>query len=360
MADGILLLPGDGIGPEVIGQLRPLLEKLAPRAGLEVAEADFGGCAIDRHGSPLPAETLAQARSAQAVLLGAVGGPKYDALPLAERPEKGLLNLRAGLGVYANLRPAAIRDDLLAASSLKEEVAKGMDVFIVRELIGGIYFSEPRGVEGDGDERTAYNTMRYSVGEIRRIAKIAFQVAQKRGGKLCSVDKANVLEVSRLWRETVTAMAADYPDVELRHMYVDNAAMQMVADPRQFDVIVTGNIFGDILSDLAAELAGSIGMLPSGSLGDGAGLFEPVHGSAPDIAGADRANPCAAFMSLSMAFDLALGQAGLGTAVRDAIGDVLRDGLRTADIARQGEAAVGCTEMGEAIAKRSLRLIERL
>ncbi|MBF2735141.1 MAG: 3-isopropylmalate dehydrogenase, partial [Betaproteobacteria bacterium AqS2] len=286
--------------------------------------------------------------------------PSRSATWWAQRPEKGLLGLRAGLGVYANLRPAAIRDDLLGASSLKEEVARGMDVLIVRELIGGIYFSEPRGVEGDGDERAAYNTMRYSVGEVRRIAKVAFEAAQKRGGRLCSVDKANVLEVSRLWRETVTAMAAGYPEVELRHMYVDNAAMQLVANPNQFDVIVTGNIFGDILSDLAAELAGSIGMLPSGSLGEGVGLFEPVHGSAPDIAGADKANPCAAFMSLSMAFDFALGQPALGDAVRDAIGDVLGEGLRTADIARPGEAAVGCAAMGAAIVKRSLQRIERL
>lgn len=351
----LLLLPGDGIGPEVIDQLRPLLESASD---LTTAEADFGGIAIDKHGSPLPASTLERAQQSKAVLLGAVGAPRYDELPAQERPEQGLLGLRAGLEAYANLRPAMSFAELAGASSLKAEVVAGLDILLVRELTGGLYFGTPRGLEGEGDERAGFNTMKYTAREVRRVAKVAFESAQRRSKKLCSVDKANVLEVSMLWRETVTSMAADYPDVELRHLYVDNAAMQLVANPKQFDVMVTGNIFGDILSDLAAELAGSIGMLPSAAVGEGPGIFEPVHGSAPDIAGEDRANPCAAFLSLALACEHSLQRPQLAAAIRTAVQDVLADGMRTADIAAAGEAAVGCAEMGSAIVARCQKMLK--
>ncbi len=351
MPKSILLLPGDGIGPEVISQARRILESVSDAAGgLELAEADFGGIAIDRHGSPLPEATLAKALAADAVLLGAVGAPQYDSLPQDAKPEKGLLQLRASMQAFANLRPAKPRAALAASSPLRSGLAESLDVLVVRELTGGIYFGEPRGIEGEGEDREGFNTMRYSVREIRRIAKVAFESAALRSSKVCSVDKANVLEVSALWRETVAAVAADHPGIELTHMYADNAAMQLAANPGQFDVILAGNLFGDILSDLAAILAGSIGMLPSASLSqDGRGLYEPVHGSAPDIAGTGAANPCAAILSAAMMLRHSLDAPDAADAIEKAVDAALDRGARTADIAAPGETAISCTQMGEAI-----------
>jgi 3-isopropylmalate dehydrogenase len=351
----ILILPGDGIGPEITAQTEKVLGALRARYRFEVewSHALIGGAAYDAVGEPLPAATLEAARRADAVLLSAVGGPKYDALPREVRPERGLLAIRAGMGLYANLRPAILYPELAAASSLKPELVADLDLLIVRELTGGIYFGKPRGIELRDGERVGVNTEVYAEHEIARIARTAFEAAQLRGRRLCSVDKANVLESSELWREIVTRVGRDFPDVQLSHQYVDNAAMQLVRAPRQFDVIVTSNLFGDILSDIAAQLTGSIGMLPSASLNQrGQGLYEPVHGSAPDIAGRGIANPLAMILSLAMLLRYSLKRGDLADKVQKAVRHVLADGLRTADIARSGEKTVGTVEMGEVVVAR--------
>ncbi len=353
MSHQVLLLPGDGIGPEVVAQARRVLDAVAARFELVVAldEANLGGVAIDREGAAYPESTQAKARVADAILLGAVGGPKWDGLRAGDRPERGLLAIRADLDLFANLRPAILFPQLAAASSLKAELVAGLDILIVRELTGGIYFGEPRGIRTrDDGQREGFNTYVYSESEIERIARLAFELAGKRGGRVTSVDKANVLEVTQLWREIVSGLACDYPDVALEHMYVDNAAMQLVRAPKQFDVLVTGNIFGDILSDTAAMLTGSIGMLPSASLNaDSRGLYEPVHGSAPDIAGQDRANPLATILSVAMLLRYSLDAPEAAAAVEQAVAHVLDAGLRTADIAAPGEQAVGTRAMGDAV-----------
>lgn len=353
MTHKILLLAGDGIGPEIVGATEQLLIALRDRFGLacEIDHALMGGCAIDAHGDALPATTLDQARAADAILLGAVGGPKWDKAERAIRPERGLLRLRAELELFCNLRPAILLPALAEASSLKAEVVAGLDIMIIRELTGGIYFGQPRGIDTLPDgQRRGFNTLVYSEHEIERIARSAFEIARKRQRRLCSVDKANVLEVSELWREVVLSVGAEYPDVELSHMYVDNAAMQLVRAPKQFDVIVTTNLFGDILSDLAAMLTGSIGMLPSASLGaSGKGLFEPVHGSAPDIAGRNLANPLATILSASMMLRYTLNEAALADRVETAVARVLGSGMRTADIAASGDQSVGTQEMAAAV-----------
>lgn len=353
MSHNIVLLPGDGIGPEVVAQAERVLRHVAQQYGmsLQITEADLGGVAIDRQGAAYPASTQSLAREADAILLGAVGGPKWDTLPAAERPERGLLAIRADLDLFANLRPALLYPQLAEASSLKPELVAGLDILIVRELTGGIYFGEPRGIRTlDNGEREGFNTYIYRESEIERIARLAFTLAEKRGGQLTSVDKANVLEVTQLWREVVTHVAADYPNVALSHMYVDNAAMQLVRAPKQFDVMVTGNIFGDILSDTAAMLTGSIGMLPSASLNaDARGLYEPVHGSAPDIAGQDKANPLATILSVAMMLRYSLNAPEAATAVEQAVAAVLDNGLRTGDIANGGDTIVGTTAMGDAV-----------
>ncbi len=353
MTHRILILPGDGIGPEIIAEARKLLEVLQRDFGLDIEldEAPVGGAGVDAAGQPLPEETLRRAQAADAVLLGAVGGPQYDTLPRELRPERGLLGLRSGLGLFANLRPAILYPQLAEASTLRPEVVAGLDLLIVRELTGGIYFGQPRGIRTREDgQREGFNTLVYSEGEIERIARVAFETARRRGRRLCSVDKANVLEVSELWREVVTRVGADYPDVELSHMYVDNAAMQLVRAPRQFDVIVTKNMFGDILSDAAAMLTGSIGMLPSASLNAaGQGLYEPIHGSAPDIAGQGKANPLATLLSVAMLLRHSLGQGELAGRVEQAVGRVLDQGLRTPDIAAPGTEVVGTAQMGDAV-----------
>ncbi|WP_263079791.1 3-isopropylmalate dehydrogenase [Endozoicomonas sp. Mp262] len=353
MSQQILCLPGDGIGPEIVNETLKVLDTVSQGFSLDikVSHGLVGGAAIKAEGVPLSDNTLKQAQAADAVLFGAVGGPDWDHLPMEQRPEKGLLQLREGLGLFANLRPAILYPQLAEASSLKPEIVAGLDILIVRELTGGIYFGQPRGIRQLNDgERQGFNTYVYGESEIRRIAKVAFEAAQKRGGRLCSVDKSNVLEVTALWREVVTDMASEYPDVELSHMYVDNAAMQLVRDPRQFDVIVTGNMFGDILSDCAAMLTGSIGMLPSASLNEsGKGLYEPVHGSAPDIAGRNRANPLATFLSLAMLLRYSLGEAAAADAIEVAVGHVLDQGLRTPDIASDGCGTVTTAGMGDAV-----------
>lgn len=351
----ITLLPGDGIGPEIMTVAVAVLKQVGPQHDIafDFTEASLGGAAIDATGSPLPAETLAACRQSDAVLLAAIGGYQWDALPRAQRPETGLLGLRSGLGLFANLRPATILPQLLSASSLKPEVVEGVDIMVVRELTGGIYFGQPKGIftTEDGQQR-GVSTMAYTSGEIDRIGRVAYDIARKRKGRLCSVDKANVLEVSQLWRDRITALSADYPDVELTHLYVDNAAMQLVRSPKQFDTIVTGNLFGDILSDAAAMLTGSIGMLPSASLGEsGPGLFEPVHGSAPDIAGQDKANPLAQVLSAAMMLRYGLGQPAAADQIEQAVLTVLDQGYRTGDIMSDGMTAVGCQGMGEALGK---------
>ncbi len=348
----IAILPGDGIGPEIVGEAVRILDLLR-RDGLpiETETAPIGGAGYDAAGHPLPEATLRLARSADAVLLGAVGGPQYDTLPRAVRPEQGILGIRKALGLFANLRPALLYPELAAASTMKPEVVAGLDLMIIRELTGDIYFGEPRGRRTNAaGEAEGFDTMLYSASEIRRIAAVGFATARKRGKKLCSVDKANVLDTSILWREVVTAMAADHPDVALSHMYVDNAAMQLVRNPKQFDVIVTGNIFGDILSDEASMLAGSIGMLPSASL-DAAnkGLYEPIHGSAPDIAGQDKANPLATILSLAMMFRYTFARADVADRIEHAVRAVLAAGWRTGDIATPGERIVGTRAMGAAV-----------
>lgn len=352
MTKQIAVLQGDGIGPEIIGQAVKVLDKLIEQ-GLD-ADYEYGllgGSAYDAHGSPYPEATQNLCRKADAVLLGAVGGPQYDNLERSVRPERGLLAIRKDLNLFANLRPAILYPELANASTLKPEVVSGLDILIVRELTGDIYFGEPRGIRTlENGEKEGYNTMKYSESEIRRIAKVAFEAAQKRGKKLCSVDKANVLETTEFWKQIFTEVAAQYPDVELTHMYVDNAAMQLVKAPKQFDVIATGNIFGDILSDQASMLTGSIGMLPSASLNDtGKGLYEPSHGSAPDIAGQNKANPLATILSLAMLLRYSLNDEARATQVEQAVQKVLQQGLRTGDIFEQGTTLVSCSDMGDAV-----------
>ena len=346
----ITLLAGDGIGPEITAVARELLDAVSRRHGFELLynEQPIGGAAIDSTGDPLPPSTLEACREADAVLLAAIGSPQYDSLPREKRPESGLLGLRAGLGLFANLRPVKIIPALAGASSLKPEVIEGVDLLVVRELTGGVYFGTPKGrVEADGHVR-AFNTMAYSDFEIDRIARVGFDLALQRGGRLCSVDKANVLDVSQLWRDRVEAIATDYPDVALSHMYVDNAAMQLVRAPKQFDVILTSNLFGDILSDEAAMLTGSIGMLPSASLGSsGPGLFEPIHGSAPDIAGQDLANPMAMVLSAAMLLRIGLKQNAAATDLEAAVERTLEAGFRTGDLMAEGCSRLGCRAMGE-------------
>jgi 3-isopropylmalate dehydrogenase len=349
----MLVLPGDGIGPAIVEQALKVVRALRDRHGLSLdyEEALIGGAAIDATGHPLPEATLTAAKAADVVLLGAVGGPKWESLDISVRPEKGLLRIRSGLGLFANLRPAILYPQLAAASTLKPEVVAGLDIMIVRELTGGIYFGEPRGVRTLANgERQGYNTEVYSESEIRRIARTAFELAMKRSRRVCSIDKANVLECTELWRNVVEEVARDYPQVALSHMYVDNCAMQLVRRPKQFDVIVTNNMFGDILSDLASMLTGSIGMLPSASLDEqGKGMYEPIHGSAPDIAGKDLANPIATVLSLAMALRYTLNEPGLAARVEQAVGRVLDQGLRTADIMSEGMRQLGTEAMGDAI-----------
>ena len=346
----ITLLPGDGIGPEITTVTRQLLDAVSRRHGFELVydEQPMGGAAIDATGDPLPASTLEACKGADAVLLAAIGSPQYDSLPREKRPETGLLGLRAGLGLFANLRPVKIIPALVDASSLKREVIEGVDLMVVRELTGGVYFGTPKGrVEADGHVR-AFNTMAYSDYEIDRIAKVGFDLAVDRGGRLCSVDKANVLDVSQLWRDRVEAIHADYPAVELSHMYVDNAAMQLVRSPKQFDVLLTSNLFGDILSDEAAMLTGSIGMLPSASLGSGGpGLFEPIHGSAPDIARQDKANPMAMVLSAAMLLRVGLQEGAAAADLEGAVDRVLNAGYRTGDLMAPGCTLLGCQAMGD-------------
>ena len=347
----ILLLSGDGIGPEIMAEARKVLECLNAYADLriEMQEALIGGAAIDVHSTPLPDATLEAARSADAVLLAAVGAPQYDTDDRSLRPETGLLHLRKSLDLYANLRPATILPNMAQASSLKPEVIAGLDLLIVRELTGGLYFGEPREIAEHHGRRRAFNTMVYGEDEIARIAHTAFQAACLRSRRVCSVDKANVLEVSELWRGVVSEIATDYPDVELRHLYVDNAAMQLIAEPNQFDVILASNLFGDILSDIAAQLTGSIGLLPSASINQNIqGLYEPVHGSAPDLAGLGQANPIAMILSLGMMLRYSLHDLEAADAVEAAVRSVLKAGLRTADLAGDGPV-VQTHEMGNAI-----------
>jgi 3-isopropylmalate dehydrogenase len=348
----ILVLPGDGIGPEIVSQATRVLEKLRIEGlPITLSHGTLGGSAYDAHGHPYPETTQALAHAADAILLGSVGGPQYDTLPRAMRPEQGLLGIRKDLQLFANLRPALLYPELAASSSLKPEVVAGLDIMIIRELTGDIYFGQPRGRRRNAaGEDEGFDTMHYARSEIERIARVGFETARKRGKKLCSVDKANVLDTSIFWREVVTAIGKDYPDVALSHMYVDNAAMQLVRAPKQFDVIVTGNIFGDILSDEASMLAGSIGMLPSASLdANNKGLYEPIHGSAPDIAGQNKANPIATILSLGMMFRYSFGRADIADRVESAVRAVLQRGKRTGDIALPGEASIGTREMGDAI-----------
>ncbi len=345
----IAVLPGDGIGAEIMAQALAVLERLG--LPIETQQAPVGGAGYDASGDPLPEATLSLAKASDAILFGSVGGPQYDQLPRAKRPEQALLGLRKHLGLFANLRPAQVYAELAGASALKAEVVAGLDILIVRELTGDIYFGQPRGIQmlADG-QREGFDTMRYSEGEIRRIAHVGFQAAMKRNRRLCSVDKANVLETSQLWRDVVTEVGNAYPDVELSHMYVDNCAMQLVRTPKQFDVIVTGNMFGDILSDEASMLTGSIGMLPSASLdANNKGLYEPIHGSAPDIAGKDIANPLATILSAAMMLRYSLQQAASADRIEAAVKKVLKEGYRTADIFEAGTKKVGTQEMGAAV-----------
>ena len=348
----IAALPGDGIGQEIVAQALKVLDVLGKDGlKLEIEQAPVGGAAYDAAGDPLPAATLKLAREADAILFGAVGGWQYDKLPRPKRPEQALLGLRKALGLFANLRPAKVFPELIAASTLRPEVVSGMDILILRELTGDVYFGQPRGLRTlENGEREGFDTMRYSESEIRRIAHAGFRAAMKRSNKLCSVDKCNVLETSQLWREVVTEVAKDYPGVELSHMYVDNAAMQLLRDPRQFDVMVTGNLFGDILSDEASMLTGSIGMLPSASLdANNKGLYEPIHGSAPDIAGKNLANPLATILSVAMMLRHSFSQDVAADRVEAAVTKVLAQGLRTADIYQPGTEKIGTSQMGDAV-----------
>ena len=353
MTKRVLVLPGDGIGPEIVAEAVKVLDYLAGEGlDVELDEGLIGGAAYDAAGSPLPESTLAMAREADAVLLGAVGGPKWEPLDIAVRPEKGLLGLRAGLGLFSNLRPAILYPQLASASSLRPEIVSGLDIMIVRELTGGIYFGQPRGIRTlENGERQGFNTLVYAEHEIERIVRSACEIAMKRGKRLCSVDKANVLECTELWREVATRVVkSEYPQIELSHMYVDNAAMQLVKWPKQFDVMVTTNMFGDILSDAAAMLTGSIGMLPSASLNEkGQGMYEPIHGSAPDIAGKGIANPLATILSVAMMLRYSLNEAGMADRIEKAVVAVLDKGLRTPDIMSEGMTEVNCEGMGDAL-----------
>ncbi|WP_299774176.1 3-isopropylmalate dehydrogenase [uncultured Pseudoteredinibacter sp.] len=353
MSKTVLILPGDGIGPEIVAEAKKVLDAInkSGSLGIEYSHGKLGGGSIDECGVPLSDETLALARESDAILLGAVGGPKWDQIDAAIRPEKGLLKIRSELELFANLRPAILYPQLAEASTLKPEVVSGLDILIVRELTGGIYFGQPRGIRTlENGERQGYNTYVYAEHEIERIGRNAFEMARKRGKKVCSVDKANVLEATVLWREVMDRLSAEYPDVELSHMYVDNAAMQLVRAPKQFDVIVTGNMFGDILSDAAAMLTGSIGMLPSASLDkNGCGMYEPCHGSAPDIAGQGIANPLATILSVAMMLRYSLDMPEAAVQVEEAVSKVLDQGLRTADIYTDGMQKVSTSEMGDAV-----------
>ena len=347
----VLVLPGDGIGPEIVGEALRVLDALK-RDGLKIEfeQGLLGGCAVDATGTPYPEATQQLAKAADAILLGAVGGPKWDVLPREQRPERGLLGIRKHLNVFANLRPATVFPELANASTLKPEVVAGLDIMIIRELVGDIYFGEPRGIEVRNGERVGFNTMIYSESEIRRIAKVAFETARKRNRKVCSVDKMNVLESTQLWRDVVTEVHKDYADVELTHMLVDNAAMQLIRNPKQFDVMVTGNIFGDILSDEASMLTGSIGMLASASLDEhGKGLYEPIHGSAPDIAGKGVANPLATILSAAMMLRYTFAETAAADRIESAVKKVLAQGYRTGDIFEPGTNKVGTREMGDAV-----------
>ncbi len=354
----IAVLPGDGIGPEIVAQAVKVLDVLRSEgAKIEMETAPIGGAGYDAAGDPLPEATLKLAREADAVLLGAVGGPQYDALERPLRPERGLLRIRKELNLFANLRPALLYPELASASSLKPEVVAGLDLMIVRELTGDVYFGQPRGIEvrpspTGGSERVGFNTMLYSESEVRRVAHVAFGIAMKRGKKLCSVDKANVLECSELWKDVMIEVAKDYPEVELSHMYVDNAAMQLIRAPKQFDTMVTGNIFGDILSDAASMLSGSIGMLPSASLdANNKGMYEPIHGSAPDIAGKNRANPLATILSVAMMYRYTFADLATADRIEHAVKKVISQGYRTRDIWTDGTQNVSCSEMGDAVVK---------
>lgn len=350
----IAVLPGDGIGPEIIREARKVIDVVSVRTGVRfvMEEGLVGGAAYDRYGTPLPDAVMQLAAASDAVLLGAVGGPKWEPLEYGLRPERGLLGLRSGLGLYANLRPVVVFEDLIDASPLKPEVIRGIDLLIVRELLGDAYFGKPRGVRVENGQRIGINTMVYTEAEIRRIARVAFEIARTRRRKLLSVDKANVLETTELWRDVVTEVGRDYPDVELGHMYVDNCAMQLIRNPGQFDVIVTTNMFGDILSDEASMLTGSLGMLPSASRGEKTAMYEPSHGSAPDIAGKGIANPLATILSVAMMLRYSFGMPSEATAVEDAVRMVLRSGFRTEDIRQEGAAIVGTAAMGDLVAEK--------
>jgi 3-isopropylmalate dehydrogenase len=356
----IVLLPGDGIGPEVVAETTKVLKAIGQRYNItfEFTEHAVGGAAIDRYGTPLPKETLAEASGADAVIMGAMGGPAWDDLPTDRRPEAGILGLRKGLGLYANLRPAILFEELIGESTLKEDVIRGVDIMVVRELTGDVYFGTPRGIERRGGERVGVNTLLYSESEIRRIAHTAFSLARSRRKKVTSVDKANVLESMALWREVVTDVGAGYPDVRLDHMYVDNCAMQLIRNPSVFDTILTTNLFGDIVSDEASMLTGSIGMIPSASLGEpgSVGLFEPVHGSAPDIAGKGIANPVACILSAAMMLELSLGEVEAARAITRAVRRAVADGLRTRDIYRGAGMEVSTRQMGDSIVRTILNL----
>ena len=348
----ILILPGDGIGIEIIAQALKVIDSLNRNhdMGMTLVDGLLGGIAYDETGSPLPDETIRSAKECDSILLGAVGGPKWESLERSLRPERGLLGIRSELELFSNLRPAILYPQLASASSLKNEIVSGLDLMIVRELVGGIYFGQPRGVEIKNGERFGINSATYYESEISRIGHSAFQIAQKRGKQVCSVDKANVLEVCELWREVIEEVSMEYPDVKLSHLYVDNAAMQLVKDPKQFDVIVTSNLFGDVLSDCAAMLTGSIGMLPSASLDkNNFGMYEPIHGSAPDISGKDLANPLATILSVSMMLKYSLNKADLAEKINKAVSDVLDQGFRTRDISSDAEKIVGTEEMGDLV-----------
>ena len=350
----ILILPGDGIGIEIVAQAVKVIDSLNRNHAMEMTLVNglLGGAAYDETGSPFPDETIRIAKECNSILLGAVGGPKWESLERSLRPERGLLGIRSELELFSNLRPAILYPQLASASSLKKEIVSGLDLMIVRELVGGIYFGQPRGVEIKNGERFGVNSATYYESEIARIGHSAFQIAQKRGRRVCSVDKANVLEVSELWRDVMEEVSKEYSDVELSHLYVDNAAMQLVRDPKQFDVMVTSNLFGDVLSDCAAMLTGSIGMLPSASLDkNNFGMYEPIHGSAPDIAGKDIANPLATILSVSMMLRYSLNQAELAEKIDSAVSDVLDQGYRTRDIAGDSQKVVGTEEMGDLVVK---------
>ena len=353
----LMLLPGDGIGPEVTEQAVRVLTEVGNKHDIQITfdEDHAGGAAIDAYNDPMPDSVVEKCKNSDGVFLGAVGGEKWDHLTGAMRPESGLLKIRAELGVFANLRPVSVPASLAAASPLREEAVQGTDMLVVRELTGGIYFGQPRDRSGSGDEETAFNTMIYSKGEVRRLARVGFEWARKRGGRVCSVDKANVLVVSQLWRDAVNELhKEEYSDVELSHMYIDNAAMQLVINPRQFDVVITGNIFGDILSDAAATLGGSLGLLPSASLGGDVGMFEPVHGSAPDIAGQGIANPIASILSMAMLLD-EWDQPAAAKDIRSGVEAALNSGARTRDLVREGYTLVSTSEMTDRILEAALK-----